>query len=334
MAVAVSVIIPNFNGAALLPRCLEALSRQSFRDFEVILVDNGSTDGSGRAAPPAGLELRRLELESNSGFTGACNRGWRESRGRFIAVLNNDAAPEPGWLAALVAAADSSAQAGMVASRVLSMREPGTVDSLGLLPARNGLVYLRGRGEPDRPDSELPATEEVFGPSGVAALYRREMLDQIGFFAEAYFAYYEDADLAFRGRWAGWHCLLAHRARVLHLHSATADAMDLPKTYYLHRNRFWTVWRNWPLAAFLRYFPWFFIYHVLTAWRAILFEGNLHAVKARMDAVMGLGQQLQWRRTQRRLRTVPGAEISRWLSADYPGLLETHRRKRSHETRA
>jgi GT2 family glycosyltransferase len=334
VALAVSVIVPNLNGAALLPRCLAALARQSFREFEVIVVDNGSTDGSGRAAPPADLELRLIELESNSGFTGACNRGFRESRGRFIAILNNDAVPEPGWLAALVAAAESGAPVGMVASRVLALREPGTVDSLGLLPARNGLVYLRGMGEPDRPDAELPATEEVFGPSGVAALYRREMLDRIGFLAEPYFAYYEDADLAFRGRWAGWRCLLANQARVRHRHSATADAMDLPKTYYLHRNRLWTVWRDWPLAAFVRNFPWFFLYNFLTVWRAILFEGNLHAVKARMDAVMGLGQQLQWRRTQRRLRTVSGAEISRWLSREYPGLIETHRRKRAHETRA
>lgn len=334
MAIVVSVIIPNFNGAALLPRCLAALAIQSFREFEVIVVDNGSTDGSGRAVPRPDLAPRLIELESNYGFTGACNRGFRESQGRFIAILNNDAAPEPGWLAALVAAAESTARVGMVASRVLSMREPGTVDSLGLLPARNGLVYLRAMGEPDRPDAELPATEEVFGPSGVAALYRREMLDQIGFLAENYFAYYEDADLAFRGRWAGWRCLLAHQARVRHLHSATADAMDLPKTYYLHRNRLWTIWRDWPLAAFVRHFPWFFVYNFLTVWRAILFEGHLHAIKARIDAVMGLGQQLQWRRTQRSLRTVPGAEISRWLSADYPSLVETHRRKRAYETRA
>ena len=334
MAVAVSVIVPNFNGAAVLPRCLEALARQSFRDFEVILADNGSTDGSAREAQRRDPQLQLLELESNYGFTGACNRGFRECQGRLIAVLNNDAAPEPGWLASLVAAADSSARVGMVASRVLSIREPGTVDSLGLLPARNGLVYLRGLGQPDRPDAELPATEEVFGPSGVAALYRREMLDQIGFFAENYFAYYEDADLAFRGRWAGWTCLLAHRARVLHRHSATADAMDLPKTYYLHRNRLWTIWRNWPLRDFVHHFPWFFVYNFLTVWRAILFEGNLHAIKARMDAGLGLGQQLQWRRTQRGLRTVPSREISRWLSAEHPGLLETHRRKRIHENRA
>jgi len=334
MAVTISVLIPNFNGAEVYARCLEALSRQSFRDFEAILVDNGSTDGSGRAAVRAYPWLRLIELDSNLGFTGACRRGLGESRGRWIAVLNNDAVPEPEWLAALFAATESAENTGMVASRVLSMRDPAEVESLGLLPARNGLVYLRGIGEPDRPDLELPATEEVFGPSGVAALYRREMLDQIGFFEENFFAYYEDADLAFRARWAGWRCRLANRARVRHLHSATADAINLPKTYYLHRNRFWTVWRDWPVAAIFRNLPWLCLYNALTIWRSILFEGNFHAIKARIDAVMAFGQQVQWRRSQRRWRTAAKADISRWLASDYPGLVETHRRKRADETRA
>jgi len=189
---------------------------------------------------------------------------------------------------------------------------------------------LAGMGEPDRADSGLPAWEEVFGPSGVAALYRKTMLERIGFFEEQFFCYYEDADLAFRARWAGWRCLLAHAARVRHRHSATADAIGLPKTYYLHRNRFWTVWRNWPVAAIFGNLPWLILYNALTVWRAILFEGNLHAIKARMDAVMAFGQQIQWRRAQRPLRTAKNSEISRWLASEYPGLIETHRRRQAH----
>lgn len=334
MSVTVSVLIPNYNGAGLLPACLAGLAEQTFRDFEVIVVDNGSTDGSARLAQGVGLPLRVIELDSNHGFAAACNRGACHSRGEFVAVLNNDAVPEPGWLAALVRAAQSAAEVGMVASRVLAETEPQTVDSLGLLPAKNGLVYLRGLGEPDEPRPGQPIVEEVFGPSAVAALYRRAMLGQIGFFEEHYFCYYEDADLAFRARWAGWRCLLAHEARVRHRHSATADAIGLPKTYYLHRNRLWTIWRNWPLGAIFRHLPWLLLYNALTIWRAILFEGDLHAVKARVDALMGLGQQIQWRRTQRPLRTANPKAISAWLASDYPGLVETHRRKQAHARRA
>jgi len=333
MPVTVSVLIPNFNGAAVLPDCLAGLALQTFRDFEIILVDNGSTDGSGHAARRADPQLRLIELDSNLGFAGACNYGLRQCRGRFLAVLNNDAVPEPGWLAALLLAAESGSDVGMVASRVLTDAEPPALDSIGLLPAKNGLVYLRGIGELDRPDSELPAWEEVFGPSGVAALYRKAMLDRIGFFDEQYFCYYEDADLAFRARWAGWRCLLANAARVRHRHSATADAINLPKTYYLHRNRLWTIWRDWPLSAIFSNFGWIFLYNALTVWRAILFEGNFHAIKARMDAVMAFGQQIKWRRSQRPLRTAAPADISRWLASDYPGLVETHRRRQAHGQR-
>ncbi len=327
--IAVSVIIPNYNGASLLPGCLSALGAQTFKDFEVVLVDNGSTDASieiARVAYP-GLEL--VSLDKNLGFAKACNEGLKVCRGDWIAVLNTDAGPKPGWLAALLAAGNSADDIGMVASRVLRGSAPDTIDSLGLIAGRNGLIYLRGLGLADAPDDELAETEEVFGPSGVAALYRRSMIESIGFFEGSFFAYYEDADLGFRARWSGWRCLLANRARVVHKHSATADAMGLGKTLYLHKNRVRTLWRNWPIRSMLTNAHRLVGYDVLSTLYAMISERSLDTFRAGLGAAGFFVSDVGWRRQQAGLRSVEPTEIDRWLTWEHPGAIETFRRKRN-----
>ena len=327
--VAVSVIIPNLNGGEMLLSCLAGLKQQSLQDFEVILVDNGSSDGSPQRAAQIYPGMTLLLLNANHGFAGACASAHDQAKGEWIAVLNNDAVPEPGWLEEMYEAGISEDKVGMVASRVVQDRNPDLIDSLGMLAGRNGLIYLIGHGDPVNAHPESPRFEHVFGPSAVAALYSRRMLEEIGFFEPEFFAYYEDADLAFRARWSGWNCLLANRARVRHAHSATAEAIGLCKTYFLHKNLLRTVARNWPLLSFVKNFPYLIFYDILTTLAAVYAVSGLDAFRARFAFGAGLFADLRWRFEQKPLRRVSPKDIDTWLSRGYPSALEVFQRRRN-----
>lgn len=221
---------------------MESLGRQTRRDFEVIVVDN-SGDGLVRrqdAAPGA----RIIENHANLGFGAAVNQGIRASRAPYVATLNDDAAPRPRWLEALVEALERRPDAGMCASQVRFYGED-SVDSAGMLVARDGSSKQRGHG---RPPEDFPVSEEALLPSASAALYRRAMLDEIGGFDEAFFLYCEDTDLGLRARWAGWKCMYAPEAVVDHRYSHSAGRASPLKAYYVERNRLFVVARNFPVA--------------------------------------------------------------------------------------
>jgi GT2 family glycosyltransferase len=325
---AVSVIIPNLNGGEMLLACIDCIRRQSFENLELILVDNGSTDGSPQRACEKYPGLTLVSLDFNQGFAGACVKGLAHAKGVWIAVLNNDARPEDGWLAELVEAAESEPGVGMVASRVLMDDEPGRIDSLGMMAGSNGLIYLAGHGDPEEAHPDSPRFKEVFGAPAVAALYSRKMIQDIGFFEDNFFAYYEDADLAFRARWAGWKCLLANRARVRHSHSMTAKAIGLKKTYYLHRNRIRTFIRNWPFRSIIRNFHRLVFYDIITFMGAVYMDRSLDALWARSAFVAGCLSDLWWRIKHKPLRKAEAGDIDQWLTAGYPSALSVFNRKR------
>jgi GT2 family glycosyltransferase len=215
----VSVVIPNWNGSRWLRPCLAALAAQQYRDFEVVIVDNGSTDGSPalveslRAEHPD-LTVQLVALTQNIGFAAGTNAGIRFSDSELVAALNNDTVADPGWLGALVDALDARPGAGFVASTMLSLSEPHVIDTVGDGYRWDGRAYKIGEGAPP---GILPAEPfEVFGACAGAALYRRRMLDEIGLFDERYFAYMEDVDLSIRARIAGWSCYSVPGAVVLH----------------------------------------------------------------------------------------------------------------------
>jgi len=251
MAAKVTVIVPARDCADVLGACLDALAAQTHAPREVIVVDDASSDDSADVAREHALDARVIRLDQRGGFTGACLAGYEASGGDWIAALNCDAEPEPDWLAEAVAAADGDERIGAVASLALLAEPAGTVDSAGIGIGRSGLAYLRRHGEPDLPGDNRPVVEEVFGAAGSAALYRRSMLEQIGFFERGFFLYYEDVDLAYRARWHGFRCVLAKRARALHRHSHVAGRDSSEKRYYLQRNRIRAMVRNWPASWLL-----------------------------------------------------------------------------------
>jgi len=242
----VTVVVPTLAAPAVLQDCLAGLERQSFRDFEVVVVDNS---GSGRLRS-AGLPgaIRVVENRANVGFAAAINQGFRLSRAPFLAALNDDAVPAPGWLEALLEAIETRADAGMCASRVVLAGE-GTLDSAGMLIAGDGSSRQRGHG---RPPEEYAEPQEVLFPSGSAALYRRSMLEEIGLFDEDFFLYCEDADLGLRARWAGWSCLYVPEAVVEHRYSHSAGRASRLKAFYVERNRLFVVVKNFPARALWR----------------------------------------------------------------------------------
>ena len=194
----VSIIILNWNGGQFLKECLESLAAQTFCDFETVLLDNGSQDGSVSYLHEAFPWARVIELPENIGFAAGNNRALTECCGEYIVTLNNDTKTVPDFLAELVRTADADRSVGMVAAKMLNFYETGRIDSVGISVAANGMGQNIGVGEQDYGQFDAPA--EVFGPCAGAALYRREMLAETGFFDPDFFAYYEDIDLAWRCR--------------------------------------------------------------------------------------------------------------------------------------
>ena len=214
-----SVVIPNYNGAAYLEACLRSLMKQARRDFEVLIVDNASTDSSIETALRACPQARILPQERNLGFAGGVNAGIRVARGAWVAVLNNDTEAAEDWAAACAAAIDRHADAVFFACRILEMSHRETVYSAGDCYLRAGIGYRRGQEQPDGPlyDPEVP----VFSACGCAALYRRSVLEELGGFDERFFAYLEDLDLGLRLQCLGRAGFYVPQARVYHWGSAT-----------------------------------------------------------------------------------------------------------------
>jgi GT2 family glycosyltransferase len=243
----VTIAIPTLTASAVLQECLLALERQTCRDFEAVIVDN-SGKGLVRSMAEAWHGVTVIENDWNLGFGTAVNQAFRRSKSAYLVTLNDDAIPDPGWLAALVCAMQSRPDAGMCAS---SVRLPGgeQLDSAGMLISSDGTSKQRGNLQPPE---RYTALEEVLCPSGCAALYRREMLEQIGLFDEDFFLYCEDTDLGLRGRWAGWTCLYAPEAMVEHRYSQTAGPDSWLKAYYVERNRLFVLSKNFPLRMLAR----------------------------------------------------------------------------------
>ncbi len=240
--VSVSVVIPNYNGLEHLPTCLEALRAQHFRDFETILVDDGSDDGSAEWVRRHHPEVQVLELPRNMGMATAANRGWRLAAGRDIALLNNDTRADPGWLEALVEAAEAHPEVPFFASKIRLFDRPNILHAAGDLYGVDGIPRNRGAWEEDH--GQYDREFEVWGPCGAAAYYRRALLEELGGFDERLFMYLEDVDLAWRAQLRGYRCRFVPRAVVYHKVSATGGGTLA--SYYVGRNTLLVLAKDMP----------------------------------------------------------------------------------------
>ena len=315
------MVIPSWNGKHLLGPCLDSLRRQTFKDFDVLVVENGSTDGSVDFLRSNYAEVDVLQLERNQGFAGGVNAGIRAAQTPYVALLNNDANADPGWLEALVARLDGHPQAGGCTSKILMVNAEGTaseIDSTGDFYTTWGLPFPRGRGEIDR--HQYAQAEEVFGGSGGATLYRASLFEAIGLFDEAFFAYFEDVDLAFRARLAGYAHYYEPAAVVHHELGATSAGLGSFRRYHGIKNICYVYVKNMPGRLFWRYLPRFVLSQLLLLASSIRQRLFVVHLKALGRVVITLPSVLAARRGVQRGRAIGVTEIDGWLVKGLPPL--------------
>lgn len=282
----VSVIVVNYNGRVFLEKCLSSLIKQTYPALEIILVDNGSTDDSTGFVKREYPSVRVIATKENSGFARGNNLGIKESRGEMIATLNNDTEVTSVWVEELVKAMDSNRKVGMCASKMLFMKSPQMINSTGFCISRSGACWDRGMFEYDSGQYESP--EEIFGPCAGAAMYRKSMLEEIGLFDEDFHAYMEDADLAFRGRLAGWKCLYVPNAVVYHWHGGTGGYMSDYTIYYGNRNIIWNCIKNFPSSLLITSLPWIIGRNIaVIPYYISKGHGNV-ILRSKIDAIKGI----------------------------------------------
>lgn len=248
-----SVVILNYNGCRYLDTCLSAVLHQELEGgFEVVLVDNASTDGSVAHVRSSWPNVRVVEAAANLGFAAGNNLGIDQARGLHVALLNNDTRVRHGWLSALVEVAESEPRIGAVTSKLVFMDRPSVVQNAGSLVLTDGSGGDRGSGEEDQ--GQYDRREEVFAACGGAALLTRAMLDDVGLFDPTFFAYYEDTDLSWRMRLRGWRIMYEPSAVVEHVHSGTSVEWSPFFTFHVDRNRMFMILKNAPPGFVVRAF--------------------------------------------------------------------------------
>lgn len=300
-----AIIIVNWNGRRLLETCLPAALAQTFPDYAVIVVDNGSSDDSVAWLGAHYPQVRLIQNKENSGFCAGNNQAFAATPTPYLALLNNDAAPEPGWLAEMVGVMESDPTVGMCAPKVLRWDDHSTIDSQGLAVDRSGTAWDWQSGRPDDP-AEPPEPRPIFGASGAACLYRRAMLDDIGGLDEDFFAYLEDADLAWRARLAGWRCLYVPSARVYHRHSATGGEGSPFKGFHLGRNKWWMIVKDYPLPELLWNLPVIVGREVLAVLYYLIVRRDMHPLRGRWAALRSLNTALRKRKAIQQRATAQG----------------------------
>ncbi|MCB8927710.1 MAG: glycosyltransferase family 2 protein [Ardenticatenaceae bacterium] len=303
MSASVSIIVVNWNGRHHLEWCLPTLLAQTYPNFDIIIVDNGSKDDSCEYVQANYPEIRLIALPQNVGFARGNNVGIRASTADYIATINNDTKVDPNWLTALVETAEANPNVGMCAAKLLFWDRPDVINSAGICLDRAGIAWDRLGGQLN--STSLAPPTPIFGASGGAALYRRAMLNQIGLFDEDFFAYLEDVDLAWRARLAGWDCLYVNTAVVIHHHSATAIEGSPFKSKLLGRNKVWTILKNYPWPLLLRYLPAILLYDFGSVAMALLVRRDSSPLYGRLQAIPQLTAVWQKRRKIQQSRTIP-----------------------------
>jgi GT2 family glycosyltransferase len=311
----VTVIIVTWNSKRYVLRCLDALSAQTDRDFEVVISDNGSTDGGVlqlREKYPD-LKLTINKLNSNLGFAVANNIGARLARGKWLALLNADAFPEPDWLERLLEAAEIYSHA-FFTSRQIQFSNPIYLDGEGDNYHVSGYAWRKNYGRSVYP---VQQPDDAFSACGAAAFYPRQEFLNAGGFDEDYFSYHEDVDLGFRLRLRGFTCMLVPQAVVHHVGSGSTGKRSDFSVYYGHRNLVWTYFKDMPSLLFWLYLP---LHIVVNIFFLIYFtlKGQGQAIwRAKWDALRGLPMILKKRREVKLQRRVTVAEIHRVMSRNW-----------------
>lgn len=243
----VTVVIPNYNGLKFMEPCMAALEKQTCKDFEILVVDNGSSDGS--VDWLRSHQYPTIFLEENTGFSGAVNVGIKASKTPFVLLLNNDTEVEPDFIGEMIKAIRRSDQIFAVSSKMVQMYHKELMDDAGDMYSVLGWAYQRGVG---RSSKGYNREREVFSACAGAAIYRRAVFEQIGYFDEMHFAYLEDIDVCYRAKIFGWHNRYCPTAVVYHVGSGTSGSKyNAFKVRLAARNNVYLNYKNMPLFQLL-----------------------------------------------------------------------------------
>ena len=312
-----SVIVLNWNGRHFLETCLAALRRQSLRDFETILVDNSSEDGSVEFVRDSFPEVSVIALGRNLGFTGGNIAGYEAGTGDWIILLNNDTEVAPNWLAAFRRAAEENPTAGILACKMMYFDDRSRIDNCGFNLTPAGVTLDLGRGESD--GLSWSESRKVFGGCGGAVAYRRSMLEEIGFLDADFFMTYEDADLSFRAQLRGHECVFVPEAVVYHRYRATMTNYPARQVYFSQRNIEFAYLKNMPFGLILRYLPHRILYEIGAAIYFTRIGAGKAFFKAKLDAMRALPSLLEKRKQIQKRRTISNAQLRSMLRANRLG---------------
>jgi GT2 family glycosyltransferase len=305
----VSVVIPNWNGKRFLAGCLDSLQAQTYENHEIIMVDNGSVDGSVELLEENYPHVRLIRYAKNTGFSVAVNRGIEEARGEFIALLNNDTVVDPHWLEEMMVGIKRYPDLGSVACKMLAYDDHALLDGAGDGYRRGGLPGRIGHREKDV--GQFDSERFVFGACGGAALYRRELFDKIGLFDNDYFAYLEDVDLGLRAQSAGYKCLYLPKAIVYHLGCGTTGSGYSPLVVKLSaRNNINTIVKNIPAPLLIKFLPQIIYWQAFYLAVVVVRGGQLLPwFQGIVSAATMLPSMLKKRQAINRLRVVSNAYL-------------------------
>ena len=310
----ITVVVPSWNAREEVGDCLRSLEKQSLKPH-IIVVDNGSIDGSPQFIKETFKKIELIEHRENKGFTGGVNAGIKKAMrdgAQYVALFNNDAVADKHWLEALVNALDNNPSVGIVTCKLMDAREEH-LDSTGDYYTTWGLPYPRGRGEPvsDKYDRETA----VLGASGGASMYRVSLFEDIGLFDDDFFAYYEDVDISLRAQLAGWKIRYEPKAIAYHQIGMTSGRIKGFTTYQTMKNLPLVLWKNVPAAYLWRVLPRFTLAYLLFFARAIQRGHGTMAFKGWLRA---------WRLLPLKLIERHEIQSARGVSAKYIWTLMTH----------
>lgn len=316
----ISIVIPNYNGSKVLVGCLNALTGQTETNFEIILVDNGSHDDSVTLTAERYPDVKIIRNEKNLGFAAAINTGIRHAQGEYVALLNNDVEAEPGWLSELKKALDADPMAFAAGPKLLLNPERHRINVVGIKLKRYFEAASIGAGQEDAGQFDQPG--QVFGVSAGAALYRKSVFEDVGYFDEDFFAYLEDVDLSFRARLLGYRSHYVPTARAYHLKGWTTrkqmtNSFEIRQNsrnylYVQYKNIPTGLWRQHRGSICLRHLELFFR-HTLQR----LHKGDAGPYLAgKWDFIMNRSTVLEKRRALQQARRVSDESIAWWLGRE------------------
>ena len=252
----VSVVIPNYNGIEYIKTCLDALQRQTYGMVPIVLVDNGSTDGSRELVETSYPQVKVIVFPENTGFCHAVNVGILETNSPYVILLNNDTEVAPDFVEKLLSGIKKRKKAFSCAAKMIQFRNRTLLDDAGNYYNAFGWAFARGKG---KPVTLYEKPEKIFASCAGAAIYRRSVLDKIGLFDEEHFAYLEDIDIGYRARIYGYQNWYLPDAKVYHIGSGTSGSRyNLFKIRYSSRNNIYMIYKNMPFGQILLNFPFLF----------------------------------------------------------------------------